>query len=92
MSEYIHMTEPITAETPSTVDLPELDIYGTLVLLADIIDTGKVKMQLPNSDLLREAAREIARLRENKNTIDMVVTTSEGTVYTYGNGGGGLPK
>lgn len=84
MSEDIHLTEPITAELPTTVDLPELDIYETLVLLADIIDTGKVKMEMPNSDLFREAAREIARLRERKNTAEVVVTTSEGTEYRYG--------
>lgn len=64
MSEYIHMTEPNSQNREGTVDLSEMDIYETLVLFADIIDAGGVKLELTNSHVFREAAREIDRLRQ----------------------------
>jgi len=57
------MTEPFSEYREGTVDLSEMDIYETLVLFADIIDNGGVKLELTNSHVFREAAREINRLR-----------------------------
>ena len=85
MTEADIQKTKIFASTPdSTVDLPELDIYDTLVLFADIIDTGKVRFEMVNSDIFREAAAEILRLRARTNTREVRIHTESGAVHVVG--------